>query len=159
MPHGYFRRRSRRRKHRPSHARPLRARRRRPELTRCTDSMDTWFNDGKRNGLYPKLFARSAVEAMQVSLLVRVFRTSDKDAAMRNDGAAVTRPWDCRLPADVIRRPPMERRFVLLSDTIPTRPTKLRPMPCPRCQGQQQGQRSSSLKKIDDSCSRRGARI
>jgi len=41
----------------------------------------------------------------------------------------------------------MERRFVLLSDTIPERPAELRPIPCPHCQGQQQGKRSSSLKK------------
>jgi hypothetical protein len=41
----------------------------------------------------------------------------------------------------------MERRLVLLSDTIPARPAELRPIPCPRCQGQQQGKRSSSLKK------------
>ena len=106
-----------------------------------------WFNDGKLNGLHPKLFARPSVEAVQVSLLARVFRTSDKDAPMRNDGAAVTRTWECRLPADVIRRSPMERRFVLLSDTIPERPAELRPIPCPHCQGQQQGKRSSSLKK------------
>src|SRR5580765_8799177 len=66
---------------------------------------------------------------------------------MRNDGAAVTRTWECRLPADVIRRSPMERRFVLLSDTIPERPAELRPIPCPHCQGRQQGKRSSSLKK------------
>jgi len=38
----------------------------------------------------------------------------------------------------------MERRFVLLSDTIPERPAELRPIPCPHCQGQQQGKRSSS---------------
>src|SRR5438477_12596019 len=42
--------------------------------------------------------------------------------------------------------PPMERRFELLSDTIPERPAELRPIPCPHCQGQQQGKRSS-LKK------------
>jgi hypothetical protein len=41
----------------------------------------------------------------------------------------------------------MERRFVLLRDTILTRPAELRPIPCPHCQGQQQGKRSSSLKK------------
>jgi len=41
----------------------------------------------------------------------------------------------------------MERRFVLLSDTIAERPAELRPIPCPHCQGQQQGKRSSSLKK------------
>src|SRR5216110_797957 len=90
-----------------------------------------WFNDGKLNGLHPKLFARPSVEAVQVSLLARVFRTSDKDAPMRNDGAAVTRTWECRFPSDVIRRSPMERRFVLLSDTIPERPAELRPIPCP----------------------------
>src|SRR6476660_5653073 len=106
-----------------------------------------WFNDGKLNGLHPKLFARPSVEAVQVSLLARVLRTSDKDAPMRNDGAAVTRTWECRFPSDVIRRSPMERRFVLLGDTIPTRPAELRPIPCPHCQGQQQGKRSSSLKK------------
>src|SRR5258706_603059 len=106
-----------------------------------------WLNDGKLNGLHPKLFARPSVEAVQVSLLARVFRTSDKDAPMRNDGAAVTRTWECRFPSDVIRRSPMERRFVLLSDTIPERPAELRPIPCPHCQGQQQGKRSSSLKK------------
>ena len=106
-----------------------------------------WLDDGKLNGPHPKLFARPSVEAVQVSLLARVFRTSDKDAPMRNDGAAVTRTWECRLPADIIRRSPMERRFVLLSDTIPERPAELRPIPSPRCQGQQQGKRSSSLKK------------
>ena len=106
-----------------------------------------WFNDGKLNSLHPKLFARPSVEAVQVSLPARVFRTSDKDAPMRNDGAAVTRTGECRFPADVIRRSPMERRFVLLSDTIPERPAELRPIPCPHCQGQQQGKRSSSLKK------------
>src|SRR5207302_10106945 len=124
-----------------------------------------WFNDGKRNGPHPKLFARPPVEAVQVSLLARVLRTSDKDAPMRNDGAAVTRTWECRLPADVIRRSPMERRFVLFSDTIPQRPTELLPILCPHCQGKEQGQRSSSLTKyspihaegeapeFDDSCS------
>src|SRR5262249_48995908 len=66
---------------------------------------------------------------------------------MRNDGAAVTRTWECRFPSDVIGRSPMERRFVLLSNTIPERPAELRPIPCPHCQGQQQGKRSSSLKK------------
>src|ERR1043165_2020153 len=106
-----------------------------------------WFNDGKLNRLHPKLFARPSVEAVQVSLLARVLRTSDKDAPMRNDGAAVTRTWQCRFPAYVIGRSPMERRFVLLSDTIPERPAELRPIPCPHCQGQQQGKRSSSLKK------------
>src|SRR5258707_10448761 len=106
-----------------------------------------WFNGGKLNGLHPKLLARPSVEAVQVSLLARVFRTSDKDAPMRNDGAAVTRTWEGRFPSDVIRRSPMERRFVLLSDTIPERSAELRPIPCPHCQGQQPGKRSSSLKK------------
>jgi hypothetical protein len=41
----------------------------------------------------------------------------------------------------------MERRCVLLSGTIPERAAELRPIPCPHCQGQQQGKRSSSLKK------------
>src|SRR5205814_708283 len=89
-----------------------------------------WFNDGKLDGPHPKLFARPSVKAVQVSLLARVFRTSDKDAPMRNDGAAVTRTWECRFPSDVIRRSPMERRFLLLSDTIPESPAKLRPIPC-----------------------------
>jgi len=107
-----------------------------------------WFNDGKLNGPHPKLFARPSVEAVQVSLLARVFRTSDKDPPLRNDGAAVTRTWQCHFPSDVIRRSPMERRFVLLSHTIPERPAELRPIPCPHCQGQQQqAKRSSSLKK------------
>src|SRR5437899_4402381 len=105
-----------------------------------------WFNDGKFNGPHPKLLARPPVEAVQVSLPAGVLRTSDKDAPMRNDGAAVTRTWECRLPADVIRRSPMERRFVLLSDPIPERPAELRPIPCPHCQGQQKGKRST-LKK------------
>src|SRR3954469_14202416 len=105
------------------------------------------FNDGKLNGPHPKLFARPSVEAVQVSLLARVFRTSDKDAPMRNDGAAVTRTWECRLPADVIRRSPMERRFGLLSDTIPERPAELRPIACARRQRQQQDKPSSSLEK------------
>src|SRR4051794_32414663 len=106
-----------------------------------------WFNDGKLNGLHPKLFARPSVEAVQVSLLARVFRTRDKDAPMRNDGAAVPRPWESRLPSDVIGRSPMERRFGLLSDTIPARPAELRPIPCPYGQGQQQGKRGTTLKK------------
>src|SRR3954468_11002262 len=106
-----------------------------------------WLNNGKLNRLLPKLFARPSVEAVQVSLLARVFRTSDKDAPMRNDRAAVTRTWECRLPSDVIRRSPMERRFVLLSDPIPTRPAELRPIPCPHRLRQQQAKRSSSLKK------------
>ena len=106
-----------------------------------------WFNDGKLNGPHPKLLARPSVKAVQVSLLARVFCTSDKDPPMRNDGAAVTRTGECRFPSDVIRRSPMERRFVLLSDTIPERPAELRPIPCPHCQGQQQGKRSSRLKK------------
>jgi hypothetical protein len=41
----------------------------------------------------------------------------------------------------------MERRLVLFSDTIPERPAELRPIPGPHCQGQQQGKRTSSLKK------------
>jgi hypothetical protein len=41
----------------------------------------------------------------------------------------------------------MERRFVLLSDTIPERPAELRPIPCPRRQAQQQGKRGSSVKQ------------
>jgi hypothetical protein len=41
----------------------------------------------------------------------------------------------------------MERRIVLLSDTIPEGPAELRPIGCPHCQGQQQGKRGSSLKK------------
>src|SRR6266404_577274 len=49
------------------------------------------LNSGKLNRPHPKFLARSAVEAIQVSLLARVFRTSDKDAPMRNHGAAVTR--------------------------------------------------------------------
>jgi len=73
-----------------------------------------------------------------------VFHASEKDAPMRNDRAAVTRTWEGRLPADVIRRSPMERRFVLLSGTVPARPAELRPIPCPHCQAQQQGKRSSS---------------
>src|SRR5215471_14716453 len=97
-----------------------------------------WFNAGKLNGPHPQLFARPSVEAVQVSLLARVFRTSDKDAPMRNDGAAVTRPWECRFPSDVIRRSPMERRLVVLSDTIPERPPELRPIPGPHCLGQLQ---------------------
>src|SRR5712664_2781432 len=105
-----------------------------------------WFNDGKLNRPHPKFLARSAVEAIQVSLLSRVFRTGGEDAPMRNDGAAVTRTRKRRLPADVFFRSPMERRFVLLSDTIPERPAELRPIPCPHCQGQQQGKRSSGLK-------------
>src|SRR2546421_12203081 len=105
------------------------------------------FHDGKLNGLHPKLFARPSVEAVQVPLLARVLRTSDKDAPMRNDGAAVTRTWEGRLPSDVIRRSPMQRRFVLLSDTVRQRPAELRPIPCRRCQGQQQGKRSSSSLK------------
>jgi len=107
----------------------------------------SWLDDGKLNRLHPKLFARASVEAVQVSLLARVFGTSDKDAPMRNDRAAVTRTWECRFPSDVIRRPPMERRFVLLSDTIPERPAELRPIPGPHCQGQQQGKRSSTTLK------------
>ncbi len=107
-----------------------------------------WFNNRKLNSLHPKLFTRPPVKAVQVSLPARVFRTSDKDAAMRNDGAAVTRTWECCLPTDVIRRSPMERRFVLLSHTIPERPAELRPILCPHCQGQQQqGKHSSNLKK------------
>jgi hypothetical protein len=39
----------------------------------------------------------------------------------------------------------MERRFVLLSDTISERPAELRPIPGPHCQGQQRGKRSSSF--------------
>src|SRR5437762_9812953 len=101
-----------------------------------------WFNDRKLNGLHPKLFARPSVEAVEVSLPARVFRTSDKDAPMRNDGAAVTRTWECGFPADVIRRSPMERRFVLLSDTIPARPAALRPIRCPHRQRKEQGKRS-----------------
>src|SRR3954463_982091 len=103
------------------------------------------FNDGKLNGLHPKLFSRPSVEAVQVSLLARVFRTSDKDTPMRNDGAAVTRTWECRFPSDVIRRSPLERRVVLLSDTIPERPAELRPIPCPPCHQPQPGE-SSRLK-------------
>src|SRR5258708_7395158 len=105
-----------------------------------------WFNGGKLNGPHPKLFTRPSAEAVQVSLLARVLRTSDKDAPMRNDGAAVTRAWECHFPSDVIRRSPMDGRFVLLSDTIPERPAELRPIPSPHCQGQQQGKRNSSLK-------------
>jgi hypothetical protein len=41
----------------------------------------------------------------------------------------------------------MEWRFVLWGDTIPARPAELRPIPCPHCQGQQQGKRNSSRKK------------
>src|SRR6266576_2969257 len=106
-----------------------------------------WLNDGKLDRPHPKFLARPAVEAVQVSLLSRVFRAGDEDAPMRNDGAAVTRTRKLRLPADVFPRSPMERRFVLLSDTVPERPAELRPILCPRCQGQQQGKRSSSLKK------------
>src|SRR5215468_9844171 len=105
------------------------------------------LNCGKLNRLHPKLIARPSVEAVQVSLLARVLCTSDKDAPVRNDRAAVTRTWECRFPSDVIRRSPMQRRFVLLSDAIPKRPAELRPIPCPHCQGQQQAKRSSSLKK------------
>src|SRR5436853_7853802 len=99
-----------------------------------------WFNDGKLNGLHPKLFARPSVEAVQVSLLARVFRTSDKDAPMRNDGAAVTRSWEGRFPSDDIRRTPLERRFVLFSDPIPERPADKQTDPRPHRQGQPQGQ-------------------
>src|SRR5215471_924009 len=106
-----------------------------------------WFNDGKLNGLHPKLFARPSVEAVQVSFLARVLRTSDEDAPTRNDRAAVTRTGERCFPSDVIRRSPMERRFVLLRDTIPERPAELGPIPGPDCQGEQQGKRSSSLKK------------
>jgi hypothetical protein len=38
----------------------------------------------------------------------------------------------------------MERRFVLLSDTIPAGPAELRPISCAHCLGQQQGKRSGS---------------
>jgi hypothetical protein len=106
-----------------------------------------WFNDGKRNRPLPKLFARPSVEAVQVSLLARVFRTSDKDAPMRNDRAAVTRPWQSRLPADVIRRSPTQRRFLLWSDTIAECPAELRPIRCANIQRQLQAKRSSSQKK------------
>src|SRR4051812_44278727 len=106
-----------------------------------------WLNNGRLNRPLPELLAGPSVEAVQVSLLARVLGTSDKDAPMRNDRAAVTRTRECRFPSDVIRRSPMERRFVLLSDTIPERPAELRPIPCPHCQGQQQGKHSSSLKK------------
>jgi hypothetical protein len=41
----------------------------------------------------------------------------------------------------------MERRFVLLSDAIPARPTELRPIPCTQCQWRQQGKRSGYPKK------------
>ena len=105
-----------------------------------------WLDDGKLNRLHPKLFAGPSVEAVQISLLARVFGTSDKDAPVRNDGAAVTRTWENGFPSDVIRRSPMKRRFVLLSDTIPERPAELRPIPGPHRHGQQQGKRSSSLK-------------
>src|SRR6185312_4053981 len=119
-----------------------------------------WFHDGKLNGPHPKLFARLSVEAVQVSLLARVFGASDKDAPVRNDRAAVTRTWEGRFPSDVIRRSPMERRFVLFSDTIPEGPAELRPIPGPHCQGPQQGKRSSSLKKHwAIHIQRRGARI
>ena len=101
-----------------------------------------WLNVGKLNRPHPKFLACPAVEAIQVSLLSLIFRAGDEDAPMRNDGAAVTRTRKGRLPADVFPRSPMERRFVLLSNTIPERPAELRPIVCPRCQGQQQGKRS-----------------
>jgi hypothetical protein len=41
----------------------------------------------------------------------------------------------------------MERRFILLSDTIPERPAELRPIPSAHRHGQQQDKHSSSLKK------------
>ena len=102
-----------------------------------------WLNNGSLNRLLPQLFARPSVEAVQVSLPARVFRTSDKDAPIRNDRAAVPRTWECHFPSDVIRRSPMERRFVLLTDTIPQRPAELRPISRTRCQRQQQDNRSS----------------
>ena len=95
--------------------------------------MVRWLNDRKLDRPHPKFLARPAVEAVQVSLLSRVFRTGDEDPPMRNDGAAVTRTRKSRFPADVFFRSPMERRFVLLSDTVPKRPAELRPIPGPHC--------------------------
>jgi len=104
--------------------------------TRSKDSMGTSAQLWETQLSAPKVPCPFGGRSNTGSLLTRVFRTSDKDAPMRNDGAAVTRTWECRFPADVIRRSPMERRFVLLSDTIPERPAELRPIPCPHCQGQ-----------------------
>src|ERR1043166_5605531 len=44
-----------------------------------------WFNDGKLNGLHPKLFARPSVEAVQVSLLARVFVTCAGDSGKKRN--------------------------------------------------------------------------
>jgi len=105
-----------------------------------------WFNDGKLNGLHPKLFARPSVEAVQVSLLARVFRTSDKDAPVRNDGAAVTRTG-VSLSIARYSSVPNGAALCTLERHHSREARELRPIPCPHCQGQQQGKRSSSLKK------------
>ncbi len=106
--------------------------------------MGTLVQRWETQRLDPKLFAGRSVEAVQVSLPARVFRTSDKDAPMRNDGAAVTGTWEGGFPLDVIRRCPMEGCFVLLSDTVSESAAELRPIPCPLCEGEQQRERSSS---------------
>lgn len=105
------------------------------------------FNVGKFNGPHPKSVACPSVEAVQVSLPAGVFRTSDEDAPARNNGAAVTRTRECRFPSDVIRRPPMERRFEFWSDTIAEWAAELRPIPSAHWHGEQQCERRSSLKK------------
>ena len=86
------------------------------------------LNDGKLNRPHPKFLTRPAVEAIQVSLLSFVFRTGDENAPMRNDGTAVTGSRKRRLPTDVFRRSPMERRFVFVGDAVPERPAELWPI-------------------------------
>ena len=88
------------------------------------------LNGGKLHRPNPKLLARSAVEAVQVSLLSVVFRAGDKDAPVRNNGAAIARTRQGRFPADVFPRPPVERRFVFVSDTVPITASECGPVVC-----------------------------
>src|SRR5436309_2113903 len=78
---------------------------------------------------------------MQVSLFSLVFRASDEDASARNDRAAVARAWQGHLPTDVFVRRPMERRFVLLGDTVAVRSAECGPVPSDR--GSRHGEKKS----------------
>jgi hypothetical protein len=87
------------------------------------------LNAGKLERSHPMFVTATAVEAAEVSLRPLVCRTVDEDASTRNDGAAVVRPRQGGLPANVLPRSPRQRRFVLLGDPVPAGATERGPVP------------------------------
>src|SRR6185369_1784343 len=82
------------------------------------------LHNRKLGRAHPQLFAGLTVEAEEVSLLARLFRTSDEDASTRDNRAAVARTRQGSFPAHVFPLPPVKRRLVLTRNSVSIRAAK-----------------------------------